>query len=183
MDGALLFFHGPLYSVVVDWYTFLILTHIVGTVLGVGGATFAEVNLIRALRDGQVSPDESELMRGTYAVLRLGFFLLVLSGFGFLLYYRLHGLEELLYSAKLWAKLSIIGILAANAILLQTRTIPLLWGSALSITSWYAALTLGVLRGMDYAYFGVLAWYALAVVATYFVLREIHRRFIPPSRV
>ncbi|KKW05411.1 MAG: hypothetical protein UY39_C0062G0001, partial [Candidatus Kaiserbacteria bacterium GW2011_GWC2_49_12] len=55
-----------------DWYTFLIITHIIGTVLGVGGATFAEVHLIRALRDGTMSRDENSIMQATYAILRVG---------------------------------------------------------------------------------------------------------------
>lgn len=160
-----------------DIYTLLVVTHIIGTVLGVGGATFAELNLIRALRDGEVSIDESELMRGAYAVLRLGFFMLVVSGFGFLLYYRLMGMEELLYSEKLWAKLSIIGVLSVNAILLQLRKINLIWGSAISITAWYAALILGSMRGLDYSYFGVLLYYSLSIPIAYLVLRLVHNKF------
>lgn len=160
------------------WQPILVIVHIVGTVLGVGGATFAEVNLVRALRDGAVSPDEDELMKSTYAVLRFGLFLLVLSGFGFLLLYRLNDVAERLYSIALWAKLTIIGILVINVMLLQSRRIPLIWGSAISITSWYAALVLGViLRKAYYSYAGFLVIYAMAVIIMFFVLRFIHRKF------
>jgi len=164
-----------------DWYTILVIAHIVGVALGVGGATFAEVNLVRALRDGEISPDESALMRGTYAILRLGFFMLVLSGFGFLLYYRLSGAEELLYSPTLWAKLAVIGALSVNAALMQMRFIPLVWGSAISITSWYAALILGVfMRSMEYLQItAVFSIYALSIVAMYFILQFIHKKFAP----
>ena len=164
-----------------DWYTILIIAHIVGVALGVGGATFAEVNLVYAKRDGEISPDENALMQSTYAVLRLGFFLLVLSGFGFLLYYRLSGAEELLYSSALWAKFAVIGILSASAVLMQLRLIPLLWGSAVSITSWYAALVLGVFaRGdVNSSYVTILSIYALAVVTMYYILQLIHKKFVP----
>jgi ABC-type enterobactin transport system permease subunit len=160
-----------------DWYPILIIAHIVGTVLGVGGATFAELNVIRALRDGRVSRDEKGLMHGGYAVLRLGFFILLVSGFGLLVYYRLNGMEEMLYEPKLWAKLTIVGLIGINAVLLQLRVVPLLWGSAISLTSWYAALIIGSLHEIEYSYFVLLAMYAAAVVIVHVALRKLHRRF------
>tara|TARA_B100000745_G_scaffold219274_1_gene145995 strand:+ start:9230 stop:9721 length:492 start_codon:yes stop_codon:yes gene_type:complete len=159
-----------------DVYTFLIVSHIIGTVLGVGGATFAEINITTALKDGKVSGDESALLHATYTTIRLGFFILLLSGFGFLVYYRLNGLEALLYSATLWAKLTIVGFIGINAVLLQTRMIPLLWGSAISLVSWYAALILGTMHGISYSYFDILFGYTLAVVLTYFVLSRVHNK-------
>jgi hypothetical protein len=166
-----------------DLYTALVLAHVVGTVLGVGGATFAEVNLIRALKDGEITPEEGYLMRGVYAILRLGFFLLIVSGFGFLLYYRLHGMEEFLYSEKLWAKLTVIGVLSVNAILLQTHKIPLLWGSAISFVSWYMALALGVMRGVDYSYGMILIVYGILIILAYGGMKKIHAHFVPNKEV
>jgi len=157
-----------------DWYTVLIISHIVGTVLGVGGATFAEINVIRALRDGKITPEESNLMRGVYTTLRLGFFILLISGFAFLVYYRLNGLEARLYSDKLWAKLTIIGFIGINAMLLQLRRIPLLWGSAISITSWYATLVIGSFGRISYSYLTILTIYAVAVVIVFGILKKIH---------
>lgn len=165
-----------------DWFTVIILVHIIGTVLGAGGATFAEINLIRALRDGEVSPDESEIMKGAYAVLHFGFFLLVLSGFAFLLYFRLADETEFLYSPEFWAKLTVIGVLLVNAVLLQTRKINLVLGSAISITSWYTALALGVLSEMDYPYLGTLVVYVFAVLSAFFILRIVHKRFCHPRQ-
>jgi hypothetical protein len=163
----------------VDWYTAIILAHIIGTVLGVGGATFVEVHLIRALRDGVMSPEESSIMQTTYTVIRIGFFLLILSGFGFLILARLEDHTTLLYSIKLWAKLGIVGIIGVNAVLLQLRWVPLLWGSAIALTSWYAALLLGVLGQGEYSFFWIYAVYVAAVVAVYFILRAIHARYVP----
>lgn len=165
-----------------DLYTFLVLSHVIGTVLGVGGATFAEVLIVRALRDGQVSIEESDLMKATYVVLRLGLFILFVSGFSFLLYYRLNGFESALYSPKLWAKLSIIVVLVVNAVLLHIHRIPLLLGSAISSVSWYAALVLGVWRGLDVGYFKILLVYLVFVGIAYVVLGQIHKKFIPPKK-
>ena len=77
--------------------------------------------------------------------------------------------------------ISIIGILSASAVLMQLRLIPLLWGSAVSITSWYAALVLGVFaRGdVNSSYVTIFSIYALAVVTMYYILQLIHKKFVP----
>ncbi len=156
-----------------DWYSILIISHIIGTVLGVGGATFAEVNVLRALRDGKITPDESYLMKGVYTVLRLGFFILLISGFGLLVYYRLNGMAAELYEPKLWVKLSIVGLIGVNAVLLQLRAISLLWGSAISITSWYTALILGSMHDIEYSFFAIFAVYVVAVLVVFVILKRV----------
>lgn len=162
-----------------DWYTVFVLMHIIGTVLGVGGATFIEIYLINALRDGIVSPDESTIMQISYNTLRVGFFLLVISGFGFLILARLSEHNTWFYSLQFWAKLSIVGIIAINAVVMQFRLIPLLVGSSIALTSWYAALFLGVLRKEHYPILGVIAVYLVAIFIVYLILRAIHKKYIP----
>ena len=165
-----------------DWYTTLVIMHIVGTVLGVGGATFVEVHLVRALRDGVMSPEESAIMQTTYTVLRIGFFLLIISGFGFLILSRLSEYTAWFYSITFWMKLSIVGIIAVNAIFIQLRWVPILWGSAIAFVSWYAALVLGIfLRdgGVSQPLW-IPAVYVVAIIVTYFVMREVHHRFTQP---
>jgi hypothetical protein len=164
-----------------DWYTTLVLMHIIGTVLGVGGATFVEVYLINALRDGVVSPDETVVMQTTYNILRVGFFLLVLSGFGFLILARITEQNEWFYSLQFWAKLSIVGVIAINAALLQLHRIPLLLGSAIAFVSWYAALILGVMRTADLPLIGILVVYVVSIVIAYILLRALHRKYAPHS--
>ncbi len=45
-----------------DIYTLIIVTHVIGTILGTGGATIAELQINSALKDKRVSPDERALM-------------------------------------------------------------------------------------------------------------------------
>lgn len=161
-----------------DIYTILILTHLIGTVLGVGSATFAEVFYLKALKDGEVSPDEGALLKSTYAVLRVGLVLGVLSGFGFLLLYRFTGQEERLLDPKLWAKMTIIVILVINALMLQLHRIPMWLGASLSITSWYAAMILGTWRGVPYSYVEIMAGYIIAVIVMVFVLEFIKKKYL-----
>jgi hypothetical protein len=162
----------------VDIHTFLIIIHIVGTVLGVGGATFAEILYIRASRDGKIDEEESATLRVTYTVLRIGLVLAVVSGFGFLLLYRFEGLEERLLSPKLWAKMSIILILLFNAILLSARKIPMWIGSPVSLASWYGALIIGSFGRMPYTYFQIMLVYFVAVIIIGFIIHKIRKRFI-----
>jgi len=157
-------------------YELLVISHIIGTVLGVGGATFAEIFYVRALRDGTVSGEEGATLKTIYTILRIGLFMAVLSGFGFLLYFSLTGHEEYLYNEKLWAKLTIVFFLMVNAILIQAKRMPLWLGSAISLTSWYTALILGVLRGAGYTYFGVLIVYAMAVLVVAYFLHVIESK-------
>lgn len=162
-----------------DWHTFLIITHIIGTVLGVGGATFAEVFYLKAIKDGEIDPTESSFLKTTYFILRIGIILLVLSGFGLLLLNRLDGAAQYLYSPRLWAKLTLTLIIVINAILLQVRLIPAWLGFSLSFTSWYTALILGLWRGATAAgYVTIMLWYIVAVFVVAFILERIKKWYI-----
>lgn len=162
-----------------DWHIALIVIHLIGTVLGVGAATFAEIFFLKSARDGNIDPTEGSFLQIIYRVMRIALFLLVLSGFGFLVLYRLTGLEDRLYSPLLWAKMSIVVIILANAILLQTRRVPMWLGSALSFSSWYAAMLLIPLRTaiMPISYLEIMMWYGVSVLAVAGILSLI-RRFV-----
>lgn len=155
----------------------LVILHVLGTVLGVGGATFAEIFIIKALRDGVIEPLEADYLKTVYTILRIGLIITVISGFGFLFMIRIAGHEEVLYNAKLWAKLTIIVIILANALLLQSRKISFRYGGAISLTSWYAATILGIWRTTTAGYFAILGWYILAVLLVKFLLDRIHKHY------
>lgn len=160
-----------------DIYTLLIIAHIIGTVIGVGGATFAEIFIIKSLKDGVIDPVESSFLRPTYTAMRVGLFILVLSGFGLLLLNRINGFEENLYDEKFWAKMTIVLMLLFNAVLLQIRKVPLWLGSAVSITSWYSALILGAWHGLSLSFFGILIWYVVAIFIVAGILEFIKRLY------
>ena len=111
--------------------------------------------------------------------MRIALVLLVLSGFGFLVLYRLTGLEDRLYSPLIWAKLSIVIVILINAILLQTRRIPMWLGSAFSFASWYGAMLLMPLRKaiMPVSYLEIMMWYVVSVLVIAGVLAIIRRAF------
>lgn len=151
------------------WENFLTIGHIIGTVLGVGGATFAEIFYIKSAKDGKIDPYESDTLRTVYFVLRLGLIILVISGFGFLLSTRLEGQSIYLYSPRTWAKLTITLLIAINAILLQVRKMPIFLGGPISLTSWYAALIIGAWR-MRASFVEIMSIFVLAVILVTVIL-------------
>lgn len=160
-----------------DAYTLLIIVHIVGTILGVGGATFVEIFLNKALKDGQVDPTEGSFLKTTYTVVRVGLVLALISGFGFLLLYQLNGQVFKLYNPLLWAKLTMVLVIAFNAVLLQAHKISLYWGSALSFVTWYAVALVGIFltNAKMFSYFEVMSVYAILVVVGAFILDRIRK--------
>ncbi len=161
-----------------DLHTALIILHIVGTVLGVGGATFIEIFLVRSLMDGVMDPTERGFMGICYRVVRIGIVINLFSGFAFFLYYNYYGQYGQLYNPILWAKMFVFGMIALNAVLLQARAVPLWLGSALSFVSWYAVLFLGLtLQSLQTSFIGVLGVYALLVAVGAVILTLIRRFF------
>jgi hypothetical protein len=126
-----------------DTHGLLILGHIIGAVLGVGGATFIEINLNIALKDSKMEPNERLFMAKAFLVTRIGMILGILTGIGFVLEYYLHGQTFRLVDGVFWAKLAIVGVIVVNAVLLHLHKIGLYWGSAFSFVSWWVALILG----------------------------------------
>lgn len=161
-----------------DLHSILLITHLIGVALGVGGATFGGILYLKAMKDGKIDPMEGEWLSIIFKVVRIGLAILVVTGFGFFLEYRFTGQEERLLDPRLWAKLTIILILVANALMIQMRKIPMWLGESLSLTSWYGALVLGIMRGADYSYFTFLIFYAISVVIVIGILSIIKRLYL-----
>ena len=161
-----------------DPLTLLIAGHLIGAVLGVGGATFVEIFLNKALRDGEIEPLEGSFLKTTYTVVRIGLIISLFTGIGLLLLYRFEDQSFKFYDPTLWAKFTIIGVIVVNALLLQAHKIPIWLGSPLSFVSWYAVLVAGVfLRGPAIPYFQVIFYYLVALILGGLILEGI-RRFL-----
>lgn len=156
-------------------YLFLIIVHIIGTIIGVGGATMIEVSLNKSLEDGTISEDEQNLLKPTYLVVRIGLLLAILSGFGFLLLYKFGGFTSALYNEVLWAKIVIILMIGVNTLLLQAHKIGLYWGSAISFSSWWMAAILGIFltNNVTYSFIGIIFTYIVVTVIAAYLLHFI----------
>jgi hypothetical protein len=102
--------------------TLLRLLHFAGLVLGLGGAVFIDVILSRATR-GPLTEEQFTLVVLTSRFVTAGLCLLWLSGIGFLGLYALAS-PELLHNPKIYAKMTIVGVLTANGWAIHKLVLP-----------------------------------------------------------
>lgn len=177
----------------IDLKTFLTIFHLFGVALGAGGAIFSAVIFTKVMHDGRVTKDELDFIELASLLVSIGLGLLILSGASLFL----TNPEGYLASSKFLAKMTIIAVLVVNGILIHSlhvpplrahigdflptvegfkkRSIYMYAGGAVSMTSWGAALVLGVFRSIPYSYELIMSIYiAVLVVAisTALILRK-----------
>ena|SRR3990172_11555827 len=160
-----------------EWYTLLKFTHILGTVLGVGATTLTEIFSIKFKKDGELSPTEHQILQTCYSVIRWGLALLVFSGFGYLILWRLNMAgPDFFFNSRFLAKLTVVGILLFVTLLMNLKMIKMELGSAIATTAWYMAMFLGIWRSLQWSYPTFIAFYVLALIAVYFLLDYFRKR-------
>lgn len=138
--------------------------HLFALVLGLGGATYGDILMIRFLKDLKISHKEADVLRTLSHVVLVGIILATISGF-FLFYPEQ---TRLLASSKFQAKLIIFSVLMVNGFFLHQLIMPKLVQfsfhkdhfigesvvtlrhagfamGAISIISWYSVFLLGSL--------------------------------------
>lgn len=174
-----------------DWYTLLVFLHIAGTALGVGGATTSDMLFFRALKTRRLSEEGLRMLKTVSQVVWAGLCLLLISGFAFFLVYRLGGSMNsrlaLAFDPRFWTKMIGVLVLFANGLVMHWKTMPLLetiasekgdnlssstfrdharlffTTGAISITSWYGVLLLGIWRKLDLSFPIMLLIYVVVV--------------------
>ncbi len=165
-----------------DTYFLLVLAHIIGTILGVGGATMIEIHLNLALRDGKMDATDKEFMAIDFLLTRVGMAITFLSGFGFIWLYSASDQLFRLENGVFWAKMAIIAIIVVNAYLLHKHKVGLYWGSAFSFVSWWTAMILGMFmtNGIKVipadplvSFITVMGIYGISVIISAFILHKV----------
>lgn len=171
---------------------FLILFHIIGTVLGVGGATMIEIHLNKALKDGKMDTVERDFLGSDFLITRIGMGLGLITGIGFVIEYWVNNQLFRLDNGVFWAKMAIFVIIVINAYLLHKHKIGLYWGSAFSFISWWTAMILGtfltnsvsVLPGQTlFSFLSVIVFYAVTVVVGAQLLHRIREYIKRPTSI
>ena len=171
----------------------LIIGHLVGIVLGVGGATVSDVFFFKSIKDGKITDTEYDTLITITKLIWTGLVILALSGFGFLVlaFTAMPELWEAGYSAdKILMKLIITAIIAANGMVFHiiilpmfeahlnqplitphfNKTAPLLFTSgAISGVSWWSALILGAWRGLQAPFLTLLGVYLILLIGAIIV--------------
>jgi hypothetical protein len=183
----------------VDIHLVLITFHIIGVALGVGGATVSDYLFFRAIRNGVISKEEFNLIGAISHVVWTGLFVLVFSGTALLLFSRLGYGAESIFEPGLLAHISVFIILFFNGFFMHTRVFPLLSArldesvlssefikkskfifisGAISIVSWYTALILGALRGLELSYIQIMFSYLVVLLVAIYVSLFLRKVFI-----
>lgn len=145
--------------------------HILGIVLGLGGATVSDIFFFKFARDRRISEKEVKKLHLFSKIIWVGLAVLILSGLGL---YLSHG-DDLLKSPKFLTKMSVVGVIIVNGILLNILISPKLTKifsllrrrrlafalGSISIVSWYSAFILGLLRSVPGTFWQLLSIYLI----------------------
>ena len=169
-----------LLQVLSDGREVLIVIHLFAMVLGLGGATYSDILLMRFLQDLKISRKEAEVLETLGQIIWVGVGLAFISGVGLFLPKS----EVLLQTPKFLAKNIIFGVLMINGALLHLYVLPHILKvsfhertplkhlpirtaafvmGAISATSWYSVFLLGGFKSVPFSlstllliYLGVL---------------------------
>jgi hypothetical protein len=186
----------------IDIHTLLIIGHIIGLSLGVGGATVSDVLFFKATKDARIDASEFNLMNAISKVIWAGLLLAIATGIGFLIEYLLVPEKNvLLNNPKIWAKLTIVSVIFVNGLVFHYKVFPtlralsgqsinsvqfarylplLLTTGATSIISWYSALVLGAWRGLSFSlsYYAIVGIYLFILFVGITFANLIGRRYV-----
>lgn len=159
--------------------------HLLGVVLGVGGATITDVFFFKFIKDFKISHDEAAVMNAISQIIWLALAILILSGIG--LY--LPEMERLNHSSKFLLKMVVVGVIILNGaclnLLIAPRLVHIVFGGplhhrsgnlrllrkvayalgAISITSWYTAFILGLTPSLPLSFTQLLLLFGALLIA------------------
>jgi hypothetical protein len=164
--------------------TFLVMIHLFGLTLGVGGATVIDLVFLRLIVRGiAVKRTHANFVILISKLVTFALIMLWVSGIGFEIQYWFVS-PELIPNPKVYAKLTIVTILTINGFVLHARVLPMFYESigrplfddlrskkqifmivtgTVSMFSWYTPFFLGVAREMNFV---VPAWWILSAYAS-----------------
>lgn len=164
----------------------LLALHLLGLVLGLGAATMLDLIIVRFVGSRTVTHEYWSVISLLSKAVTGGLVLLWISGIGFLTHYALFN-PTLLTNPKIWAKITIVGVLSLNGVFIHRVVLPLvrqqvggplfegltncqrsclLASGAISGMSWWIPLGLGAFPQLNFTVGAetILAVYALLLM-------------------
>jgi len=167
----------------VDLHTTYIIFHLLGVVLGAGGAFVSDAMFLLSIKDGKIFKTEMRFLKLGSSIVWIGLIILIVSGA--LLFSE--DTERYLNSSKFLAKMTIVGIIIINGFVFHRYHIPflnrridaslrsskiflkrlplLMVSGVISMVSWLSALTLGVFKAVPYSYAEIMMLYMFILAA------------------
>ncbi|MCI0619560.1 hypothetical protein L0Y40_00795 [Candidatus Wolfebacteria bacterium] len=155
---------------VLDTKTIYTLLHILGAVLGAGGAFMSDAMFFSCIKDKKITTTELRFLRLGSTMVWIGLIVLIVSGV------LLFSLDPIRYleSSKFLVKMTVVLVILVNGLFFHYMHIPrierhrgvdfstshefkkhsstLVASGAISLISWLVALILGSLRSIPYSY-------------------------------
>ncbi len=121
------------------------LGHAIGIILGAGGTTLNEVHLNLALKDNILEKTEAALLDANERIVKLGLFLTMITGLGFIGEYWYNDALARFDSGVFLSKIIVFAVIALVAIISYLRFMSWYWQSLVSLISWWFVTVLSVL--------------------------------------
>lgn len=131
-----------------------------GMTLGVGSSTFAVMFYILGMADGRIDPSERAFMRAVFVTLRIGLFLIIMSGAAITGAHYLVGDIAVLMTPVFLFKWALLAMIILTALLMDRRIIPRTVGGTVAGASWYALFVVHTIA-LDIGWLPLLGLYAL----------------------
>lgn len=161
-------------SLLAKHHDLIVIFHVLGVVIGLGGATITDIFFFKFLKDFRISKQEADVMHTLSQVIWFSLAVIVLTGIGI----YLPESEELNQSAKFLVKMIVVSVIIVNGsflnILVAPKLVKIFFGEkhghqsgklhherkivfalgAVSLVSWYSAFVLGMLHkvSLDFSY-------------------------------
>lgn len=164
----------------IDYYSIFTIFHLLGVVVGMGGAIVSDFIFFSSIRDQKISSTEMRFLKLGSRIVWLGLVLIVVSG----IFLFETDPARYLNSSKFIAKMVIVFVVIINGIIFHFIHIPrlcrhvgahfpssdefsrkaplLLVSGVVSVISWLSTLFLGSLRSLPFS--------ALEILGVYFIL-------------
>ncbi len=179
-----------------DLYTLLVILHIIGVALGVGGASASDAIFFKSIIDGQITRSEYDFLVVVSRLIWLGLFILLTTGIGFLILATINtgAIVNTYNMDKILAKITLVSIITCNGFFLHLKILPLFRThfdrtlntpefrkraplvfsrGAKSAVSWYTAMIIGAWRGYDFPLTTTLTVYGVILVCALIVANVI----------
>jgi uncharacterized membrane protein len=166
------------------YYQIILIGHLLGLALGLGGATITDIFFFKFLKDFRISEWEVEILHTLSQVIWFALAILVLTGLGLYLTES----KELSQSAKFLVKMIVVAVIIVNGaflnLLIAPKLVKISFGEkhkhetgelhyirkiafmlgAISIVSWYSAFILGMLQRPPTGFLPLLSIYIFILI-------------------
>lgn len=171
----------------------LLIIHLLGFALGVGGATIADILFVKFLKDFQISTEENKILRSMSQFVWLGLLMIIISDIGLFLPYQ----AEMLASSQFLVKATVILIIALNGSILSLILLPRILKidlnkgvevkkvhrmrkltfaiGGISFVSWYTAFVLSLIKNIDVSYVDLISFYGLWLVVAVIISQIVEK--------